>query len=166
MATARNLGQAFAEEAKNRDRYLVFAEKAEGEGMPQIARLFRAAAESELIHARAELEALGEIRSTVENLRYAVSAEENEFQGLYARFLKEALAEGDAGVAALFKNILAVERGHHALYSMALAAIADGQDLPERPVFVCRTCGNTVVGQPPEVCPVCGSPATAFGEVP
>ena len=162
MPTNHNFELAFAEEAKNRQLFLAFAQKADAEGARQVARLFRAAAESELIHARAELEALGLVRSTMENVRHAVAVEENEFQNMYARFLHEAQRDGDGAAATLFGRILEVERGHHNLFREAFAALSTGADIPEAPILVCRTCGNTVVGQPPSICPVCGQPQEGF----
>ena len=187
MATADNLLLAAAEESKNRAMYLAFAERAEAEGQPQVARLFRAIAESERIHARGEIDlaasagasapeaaAVGgraatglmpPTATTAENLHRAVEIEEAEFQDTYARFLRQAVEEGEQAAAALLRNVIEVERIHRGLYAAALAAVQEGRRLPEAPVFVCRTCGNTVVGRRPEACPICGSPAAKFAEV-
>jgi len=165
MSVTDNLLLAFEEEAKNRERYLAFAEQADAEGKHQIARLFRAAAESELIHAVAELRALGEVKSTAENVQYAIDAEEREFQDVYAGFLREARREGNEETAVLWERILKVERGHYDLFNDALAALTGGEDFATGPAFVCRTCGNTVVGDLPPICPICSAPAEAFVEV-
>jgi len=165
MSTKENLQRALAEESKNRERYLAFAEAADAEGAGQVARLFRAAAESERIHARVELRALGEVRSTVENVRQAVDIEEKEFQDTYARFLREARAEGDQKAARLFGNILDVERGHHKLFREVLTSLLGEEDIPEAPILVCDTCGNTAVGEAPATCPVCGASSEHFAEI-
>jgi len=165
MSTEDNLRLALDTEVRNRELYLAFAEKAEAEGLRQLARLFRATAESELVHARSQMEALGTIGSSVDNLRYAVASEEREFQDSYAEYLLQAQKEGDSRAAALFGKILKVEREHHRMFLDALAKILARQDLADAPVYVCSTCGNTVVGKRPEKCEFCGSPAEAFNEV-
>ena len=165
MSTADNLRLAFTEEAKNSALYLVFAEKADSEGKPQTARMFRALAESELIHGRAELQLLGDNGATVDNVRFAAASEEREFQDMYARFLQEALKDGSEEAAGLMSNIMKVERAHHDLLREALAELLDGGDIAEEPIFVCSTCGNTVVGAQTEACSICGSPPEMFYEV-
>lgn len=165
MSTQENLSRAFTEEARNIERYLAFAEKAEADGEPQIARLFRAVAESERVHARVELRLLGEVRSTAENIESAVSAEEAEFQDMYGQFLREAKEEEQAEAAEAFGRILAVERTHYQQFRDALAKVRAGEDVPTEPVFVCGVCGNTVTGSAPETCPVCGAPQAEFTEV-
>jgi rubrerythrin len=165
MSTNENFRRAFDEEARNRELYLAFAEKAEAEGRRQLARLFRATAESELVHARSQIEALGMIGSSVDNLRRAVAAEEREFQDSYAEYLRQAQQEGDSQAAALFGKILKVEREHHRMFVDAMAKLLAGQELADAPVYVCSTCGNTVVGKRPRTCEFCGSPAEAFNEI-
>jgi len=165
MSTRDNILLAFQEEAGNRERFLAFAQQADAEGHHQAARLFRATAESELIHAVAELRALGEIKSTAQNVQYAIDAEEREFQDVYAQFLMEAREEGNEEIAVLWERIMKVERGHYDLFNDLLAALTGGEDFAAGPVFICRTCGNTVLGAPPETCEICGAPAEAFYEV-
>jgi len=166
MSTADNLRLAFTEEAKNSALYLVFAEKAESEDRPQVARMFRALAESELIHGRAELRLMGDKGSTVDNVQFAIATEENEFQDMYARFLQDALNDGNEEAAGLMSNIMKVERAHYQLLIKALAELLDGGDIAETPIFVCSTCGNTVVGPPDEACSICAGPAEMFVEIP
>jgi rubrerythrin len=166
MSITKNLWDAFAEEAKNRQMYLAFANQADAEGQPQVARLFRAAAESELVHARAELEMLEEVRSTAENLKWAAAAEEREFQDMYARFLQEAQSEGRHDAARLLGFIMKVERAHHKQFQDMAAAVDKGETIDERPVMVCQTCGNTVFGRQDQPCAVCGAGPEGFVEVP
>ena len=166
MPTADNLREAFAGESRANRKYTAFAKKAEEEGFQQVARLFRAAAEAETVHAHAHLRAMGGIRSTPENLEEAIAGESEEFKEMYPKFLAEARAEGQKPAEFSFRNALAVEEIHHGLYEKALESAAGGKDLPASAVYVCSVCGNTVEGGIPEKCPVCGVPAGKFTEVP
>ena len=165
MATKENLAEAFAGESQANRRYLAFAKKAQADGFPQVARLFRAAAEAETVHAHAHLAALGGVKRTAENLDAAVAGEGYEFQTMYPKFLAQAQAENNDQATTTFQNALAVERIHHALYTEALNQVRQGKDLPPSPIFVCGVCGNTVLGEPPEVCPICGATRRHFMEV-
>jgi rubrerythrin len=165
MPTQDNLKEAFAGESQANRRYLAFAKQAEADGRPGIARLFRAAAEAETVHAHAHLSVLGGVGPTDKNIEAAIQGEAAEFMQMYPKFLAEAEREGNAGAVTSFKNALAVEEIHHRLYSEALAALQAGKDLPEAPMFVCSVCGNTVSGSAPDKCPVCGSPKRKFFEV-
>ena len=165
MATLDNLKEAFAGESQANRNYLAFAKKAEADGYPQVAKLFRAAAEAETVHAHAHLRVLGGIKDTTENLQAAIEGEGFEFQNMYPKFVEEAEAEGNKPATVSFKNALAVEEIHHGLYKAALEAVKGGKDLPEEKVFVCPVCGYTVGGEAPDKCPVCGADKTKFFEV-
>ena len=165
MATKDNLQDAFAGESQANRKYLAFAQKAEQDGFPQVAKLFRAAAEAETVHAHAHLRVMGGIQATAENLEAAIEGEGFEFQQMYPKFLEQAEAEGNKAAVYSFKNALAVEEIHHGLYSKALEAIKSGSDLPARKVYVCAICGNTVEGEAPETCPVCKAAKDKFVEV-
>jgi rubrerythrin len=165
MATIDNLQDAFAGESQANRKYLAFAKKAESQGYPQVARLFRAAAEAETVHAHAHLRAMGAIKDTADNLQAAVDGEGFEFQQMYPGYLAEARDEGQRRAATSFKYALAVEEIHYGLYQEALAAVQAGNDLPEQRIFVCEVCGNTIYGEPPEKCPVCNTPGSRFFEV-
>jgi rubrerythrin len=165
MATKENLADAFAGESQANRKYLAFSNQAEVDGFPQIAKLFRAAAHAETIHAHAHLRAMGGIHKTVENLAAAIEGEGFEFQQMYPPYLQQAQDEGDKLAEISFRNALAVEEVHHDLYSQALQAVKVGGDLPARKVYVCDICGNTVYDQAPERCPVCGVPRERFSEV-
>lgn len=162
MSTKENLAEAFAGESQANRKYLAFAKKAEADGLPQVAKLFRAAAHAETVHAHAHLRAMGGIRSTVDNLKEAVEGEGFEFQKMYPPFLEQAKAEGDRAAENSFKFALAVEEVHHGLYQQALAAVEGGKDLADRPVYVCEVCGNTVYDAAPEKCQVCLVPKERF----
>ena len=165
MATSENLKEAFAGESQANRKYLAFAKRADEEGFPQVARLFRAAGAAETIHAHAHLEVMHGIQGTAENLVAAVEGEGAEFREMYPEFVSEAAAEGENAAAMSFRNAMAVEEIHHGLYSGALESVRDGNDLPEAKMFVCNVCGNTVLGEAPDKCPICGSPKTRFFEV-
>lgn len=165
MATRDNLQEAFAGESQANRKYLAFAKKAEQDGYAQVAKLFRAAAEAETIHALAHLRVLGGIKGTSENLEEAIEGEGFEFQEMYPKFLAEAQAEGMKPAEFSIKNALAVEEIHHGLYTKALAAVKAGSDMPATAIYVCPVCGNTVEGSAPAQCPVCNVAGERFIEI-
>jgi rubrerythrin len=165
MATMDNLKDAFAGESQANRKYLAFAKKAEEEGLSQVAKLFRAAAEAETIHAHAHLRVMGGINSTAENLAAAIEGEGFEFQEMYPKYLAQAQEEANKPAEFSIKNALAVEEIHHGLYSKALEAVKGGDDLPETAIYVCPVCGNTVEGGVPDSCPVCNVPGSKFIEI-
>ena len=165
MGTIDNLREAYAGESQANRTYLAFAEKADADGYPQIARLFRAAAAAETVHAHAHLRVMGGVKTTEENLGAASSGEAHEFKNMYPGFVEEAQAEGNKGAAMSFKNAMAVEEIHHNLYNGALKSLQAGGDLPSAAIFVCGVCGNTVIGEAPERCPICGAPRSKFSEI-
>lgn len=165
MPTADNLQAAFAGESQANRKYLAFAKKADSEGYPQIARLFRAAAEAETVHAHNHLRVMKGIKSTAENLQAAIDGEGYEFQRMYPKFLEEAEAEGNKPAANTFKYALDAEKVHHQLYTDALNSLNAGRDLPQTAIFVCSVCGYTVFGEAPDECPICGAKKDKFSEV-
>jgi rubrerythrin len=165
MATQDNLKEAFAGESQANRKYLAFAKKAEADGFPQVARLFRAAAEAETVHALAHLRVMGGVKGTAENLQAAIQGEGFEYQEMYPKFVQQARDEGGKGAQMSFQNAMAVEQIHYGLYGEALKAVQAGKDLAAAPMFVCGVCGNTVAGSAPEKCPICGAPKSKFNEV-
>jgi rubrerythrin len=165
MATVDNLKDAFAGESQANRKYLAFAKKAETDGFPQVAKLFRAAAEAETVHAHAHLRVMGGIKTTRENLEAAIEGEGHEFKDMYPGFVAEAEKENNKPALMSFKNALAVEKVHHGLYSEALKAINSNKDLPAANMYVCDVCGYTVAGEAPDRCPVCGAKKEHFAEV-
>jgi len=163
--TKENLQDAFAGESQANRKYLAFAKQAQKDGMPVVARLFRAAADAETVHAHAHLNALGGVRSTAENLEAAIEGEGFEFQEMYPPYLTTAKEEGDRAAVSSFANALAVEEVHHGLYTEAIEKVKAGEDLADQPVFVCQVCGNTVWGEAPDACPVCGTPRSGFKQI-
>lgn len=165
MSTIDNLKDAFAGESQANRKYLAFAKKAEKDGFNQVAKLFRAAADAETVHAHAHLSAMGGIKSTEENLVSAVEGEAHEFKSMYPPYLKEAREEGKKAAEISFKFALAVEETHHNLYEAALESVKSGNDLPDRKIYVCEVCGHTVYDNAPEKCPVCNAPRSEFSEI-
>lgn len=165
MSTLDNLKDAFAGESQANRMYLAFAAKAETDGYPQVAKLFRAAAAAETIHAMAHFRAMGGIKSTAENLQAASQGESYEFENMYPPFLEEAEKEGNKMAQVTFRNALTVEGIHHNLYEKALESVKAGKDQAERKIFVCEICGNTVYDEAQDKCSVCGAPRARFTEV-
>lgn len=162
MSTSDNLKEAFAGESQANRMYLAFAKKAEQDGLTQVAKLFRAAAEAETVHAHAHFRVMGSIKTTEENLKAAVEGEGYEFQKMYPEFLEQAEQDNNKPAARSFRYALAVEEIHHGLYSEALEAVKSGKDLPETDIYVCEVCGNTVKGNAPDKCPICGAVKSKF----
>lgn len=163
--TIENLKAAFAGESQANRRYLAFAEKAEKEGLMQAAKLFRAAAEAETIHALNHLRITGEIKSTIENLDAAVSGETFEFKEMYPKYLSIAKQEENDQAAWSFDVANKVEQVHAGLFSKAVEALRNNKELTKIDYYVCSVCGNTVEGMAPEKCPICGAPKTKFFKI-
>lgn len=160
--TIENLKSAFAGESQANRRYLAYSRKVEEEGLQQIAKLFRAAAEAETIHALNHLRILGEIKSTTENLGTAVSGETFEFKTMYPEYLAKAKDEGNQQATWSFDVANKVEKIHANLFSKAIETLQTGRKLASVDYFVCSVCGNTVEGEAPEKCPICGAPKDQF----
>jgi rubrerythrin len=156
--TDENLKTAFAGESQANRRYLAFAKKAEEEGFMQVAKLFKAAAESETVHALNHLRITSEIKSTLENLGSAVSGETFEFNEMYPEYIETAKQEGNKQAAWSFDVANKVEQIHAKLYSKAIDALKNKKLTEKVDYYVCSVCGNTVEGEPPDKCPICGSP--------
>ena len=163
--TEENLQSAFAGESQANRRYLFFADKAEKEGYPQVARLFRAAAEAETIHARNHFAAMDGVGSTRDNLMAGAIGEHYEFTRMYPPFIEQAEAENNERARISFEYANEVEQIHHRHFEAAIKAFDAGQQLKEEPYFVCQVCGNTVAGEAPEKCPICGAPRSSFKRV-
>jgi len=160
--TDENLKAAFAGESQANRRYLAFARKAEEEGFTQVAKLFKAAAEAETIHALNHLRITGQIKSTLENLDTAVSGETFEFEKMYPSYIDVAKQEGNKQAAWSFDVANKVEQIHAKLYIKAIDALKNRKVLEKVDYYVCGVCGNTVEGAPPDKCPICGTPKEKF----
>jgi len=163
--TSENLQAAFAGESQASRKYLYFAEKADAERHKQIARLFRAASDAETVHARNHLKVMQGIKSTKDNLLAAISGEHHEFTEMYPAFMKQAEAEGEKKANDSFDLANKVEQIHHRLYQTALSMLEKSQAIAEKPICVCQYCGNTVEGEAPEKCPICGAPKKMFKRI-
>ena len=162
--TTENLHVAFAGESEANRKYLAFARQADKEGLPQIAKVFRAAAEAETIHALAHLTNSGGVRSTLENLEAAVAGETYEFTEMYPPMIEQAKAEAHkAKVMLEFAG--KAEKVHAGLFGQALAALRSGADLTQMDVYLCPVCGDVEFGVPPERCPICNAPASKYQKI-
>ncbi len=162
--TTDNLKEAFAGESQANQKYRAFANKAEKEGLTNIAKLFRTTAEAEKIHAEGHLKALDGVGSTVANLEAAIGGETFEFTEMYPPMLETAEKEGHKAKR-MFKFAVDAEQVHAKLYNMALEAAKRGEDLTETEFYLCPICGHIEFGSPPESCPICGAKAKAFVQV-
>ena len=163
--TTDNAQAAFAGESQANRKYLFFAEQAEKEGDKQVARLFRAAADAETVHAKNHLKVLKGINSTIENLKAAVSGENHEFTEMYPGFIKQAEADGDQKAKDSFELANEVEEIHHGMFGAFLDKVEKGESIEETSIHVCQYCGNTVEGEVPEKCPVCGMSQKIFKQI-
>lgn len=158
----QNLMAAFAGESQANRRYLAFAQQAEKEGYPQVAKLFRAAAAAETVHAHAHLRALKGIGSTAENLQSAIHGETHEFKEMYPGMIAAAQEEGNKEAERSFSFANEVEKIHAGLYQKALDNLGRQEQVD---YYVCSVCGYTCENEPPDKCPVCGALAKAFSPV-
>jgi rubrerythrin len=162
--TQENLAVAFAGESQANRKYLAFAQAAEKEGYPQIARLFRAAADAETIHALGHFRNMGGVGTTLENLESAVAGETYEYTEMYPPMVDQAKAEGHKAKTMLgWAN--EAEKVHAKLFREALEAMRSGKDLSQMDVFLCPVCGDVEFGLPPEKCPICGAPGNRYQKI-
>ncbi len=160
--TDKNLMDAFAGESQANRKYLAYAKQAEKDGMAQVAKLFRAAAEAETIHAHSHLRMAGKIKSTPENLQDAVAGETYEYTDMYPKMIAEAKAEGRNEVVRYFDFVNKVEEVYAKLYQKA---VADPKGLAATDYYVCSVCGYTHEGPMQDKCPICNAAASAFYKV-
>ncbi len=162
--TKENLSEAFAGESQANQKYRAFAKKAEKDGYPNIAKLFKTAAEAERIHAEGHLVALDGINDTVENLKAAIGGETYEFTEMYPPMLEKAEEEGHKAKR-MFKFAVDAERVHAELYQIALNAAEEGKDLDVSEIYLCPVCGHIELGIPKDKCPICNLPAEKYIQV-
>jgi rubrerythrin len=157
-----NLKAAFSGESQAYMKYSIFANKAEEEGYSNIARLFRAIAYAEQVHATNHYDALGEIRGTSENLQVAIDGENFEVNDMYPAYKAVAELEGEKMAQRSIYWALQAEKVHSGMYQKARQAVESGKDIEPRPVYICEKCGYTVEGEAPDKCPLCGAPKGKF----
>jgi rubrerythrin len=160
--TEQYLKEAFAGESQANRKYLAFAKKAEEDGFHQVAKLFRAAAEAETVHAHNHLRVMKGIRSTKENLQEAVGGETHEFTKMYPEMMEAAKSEKKNEALQSFHFANSVEKIHAALYNKALENLGKNEELD---YYVCPVCGNTIEKLPPDRCPICGAPGKDFVKI-
>lgn len=162
MSSEDNLKEAFAGESQANRKYLAFAKKADEDGYHQVARLFRAAAEAETVHAHNHLKVLKGINSTEENLKQAIAGEVEEFKEMYPAFIEVAKEENNKEALWTFDVANQVEEIHADLYQKALDSLGENVEVS---YYVCNFCGNTVEKDAPDLCPVCGAPKSEFTKI-
>ncbi|MDI7276918.1 MAG: rubrerythrin family protein [Anaerolineae bacterium] len=160
--TETNLLAAFAGESQAHMKYLIYSERARKEGFPNVARLFEAIAFAERVHATNHLRELGLVKGSGANLQAAVDGETYEVEEMYPAFHQVATLQGEAGAERSFTYALEAEKIHAVLYGQARGAVTGGKDAEVASVHVCEVCGHTVMGEPPERCPVCNAPRTRY----
>jgi len=161
--TAQNLQDAFAGESQANRKYLAFAQQAEKEGYKQVAKLFRAAAEAETVHAHSHLRTMKGVGKTADNLKTAVAGETHEFKKMYPEFIEAAKKEGNKDAERSFTYANAVEKIHAGLYQKAMDNLGKNEDVD---YYICSVCGMTVEKEAPDKCPVCSALKKAFFKVP
>ena len=165
MSTEDNLKNAFAGESQANRKYLAFAKKAEEEGFKQVAKLFRAAADAETVHALNHFRVLKGVKTTEENLKEAIKGETHEFEEMYPKMITEAEKEGNQAAKISFSGANAAEKVHAELYKKALESVKKGKDLEGKDIYVCQICGHTTGGEVPDECPVCKAKKEKFKKI-
>jgi len=161
----KNLKEAFAGESQANRRYTAFSQKADEEGFKNVARLFRAIALSETMHAINHLKALGGVKSTAENIEEAWKGEKDEYTSMYPMFMDQAKRDGNNDALQTFFWANEAEKVHGDFYERVLKSVKEGKDAEVGELHICDKCGWTVEGAAPDKCPVCGAPKSAFKPV-
>ena len=160
--TEKSLNEAFAGESMAHMKYLIFSEIAENEGFPNIARLFRAIAYAEQVHATNHAKNLGMIKTTKENLQAGIEGESFEVEEMYPAYDAIAKLQDEKGAQKSIYYALEAEKIHAGLYQEAKQSVEEEKDLDEKDIYICPVCGYTHIGTPPERCPVCGTTKEKF----
>jgi rubrerythrin/Fe-S-cluster-containing hydrogenase component 2 len=153
-----NVMEAFAGESQANRKYLAYAKKAEKEGKLNAAKLFRAAADAETLHALKLLEVAGKIGSTADNLKDGIAGETYEYKEMYPEFVKEAEAAGNKAALMAFTFAMKAEEVHAKLYKEALENLDQTEEVF---YYLCPVCGN-IDKFVPEKCSICGVPGGKF----
>ncbi len=160
--TKEYLQAAFAGESQAHMKYLIFSLEAEKKGLIQLARLFRAIAYAEQVHATNHFRELGKIGDTVANVQSCIDGENYEVTEMYPVYNNAAEFQGEKGAARSTHYAHEAEKIHEKMYASAKAVVAGGKDLTLGRVSICPVCGYTVEGEAPAVCPVCGAKRETF----
>jgi rubrerythrin len=163
--TDTNLQSAFASESQAYLRYTFFAQKAQSDGLPALAKLFSAAAEAELVHARNHFTVMGGLGTTKSNLLAAATSEQNAVSSIYPAFIYQAKSDRNESARITFEYALQAEKGHNEIFEKALRTFKDGQPIVMEKYFCCSVCGNLFSGSAPIKCNVCGNTAEKIKEI-
>jgi rubrerythrin len=163
--TEEYVQEAFGGESKANRRYMLYAERAEKDGYPQVAKLFRAVAEAEMVHIRNHLNVIDAIGSTKDNLLAASLGEKDEFTDMYPHYIEIAREEKNDRAERSFDWANRVEKVHYGYFDTAYKGMKEGKEPPDATYYVCQVCGNTVRDNVPDKCPICGAPVKAFRKV-
>ena len=160
--TKENLKSAFAGESQAHMKYLIFADKADEDGFKNIARLFRAIAYAERVHATSHLDTLNGFNITTDNLDVAIEGENFEVDEMYPAYKAVAELQGEQKAVKAMYYAMEAEKIHSALYSEAKESVKSGKDIEASDINICPICGHTVMGKAPDRCPVCGIQGDRF----
>ena len=160
--TEQNLRAAFAGESQAHMRYLIFSEKAEKENKKNLARLFKAIAFAEQVHATNHYRALGEINDSSKNLQVGVDGETYEVEEMYPAYNTIAQLQKEQSAIRTTHFALEAEKIHMEMYKKAKEVVDQGKDIEVGDIYICDVCGYTVEGEAPEVCPICGAKKERF----
>ena len=160
--TQQNLQTAFGGESTAHMRYLIFSDKAAQDGFPNVARLFRAIAYAEHVHATNHYRELGMIKNSVDNLQTCIDGEHYEVEDMYPAYKAVAELQQEQGATRSTHYALEAEKIHEVMYREAKQALESGTDIEVGAVLICPVCGYTVEGEAPEVCPICGATRDSF----
>jgi rubrerythrin len=163
--TQDDLKAAFAGESQANRKYLAFAKKAEEEGKKNLAKLFRATAEGETVHALKHLGVMGDVKDSAQNLKAAISGETYEIETMYPGFIADAQEEDEKMAVMTFDSANKVEKVHQEKYAEALKKVEAGEDIEEKEYYVCSVCGNLFDGELPDNCPICNAPKEKFVKI-
>jgi rubrerythrin len=160
--TKENLKNAFAGESQAHMKYLAFAQQAEREGKTNTARLFKAIAFAEQVHAINHLKALGQVVKTADNLQAAINGENFEVDEMYPAYDAVAELQEEKNAKKSFYYAIEAEKIHSVMYSEASEKVLKGEDISDEAIFVCPVCGHTIKKEAPEKCPICNLPKDKY----
>lgn len=160
--TDRNLNEAYAGESMAYMKYNIWADKAEQEGKPQVARLFRAISAAEKVHATNHFRTLSMIQGTKDNLQHAMDGENYEVDEMYPAFKVVAEKQEEKGATRSTYWALETEKVHAQMYAKAKGAVESGKDASFGEIWVCPVCGYTGEGEAPDLCPICNAKKSTF----
>ncbi len=162
--TKKFLEDAFAGESMAHMKYLIFAEEAERQGKPGLAKLFRAIAHAEFVHARNHFMVLGKIGSLEENVQAGIDGETFEIEEMYPVYENAAEFQEEKTAVRSMHYAIEAEKIHAKMYKKAKELLEKGEDYPAKKIYICPVCGYTVEEKAPVRCPVCGVPGEKFVE--